>query len=355
MTQTDNRLFVRHNMLHSIRIPVLSACLLLAVGVRYASSASAIGPPQDDGEHGSTLERSLGAFAWGGLPDAQRANVHSALPAGLLESRHALEVADYEFVLLPDVGLATDINNQRQIVGLDILFQGGVLIDHGVVTPINFPGSIFTEPTNINERGVIIGLYADEQGTTRGFRRDADGEYMTIEIPGAARTTVWGLNDAGDIVGDFFSEGGPQIPFLLNRHGEFAMLDVPGDASATALGINNQGTISGWFLDENSVSQGYLLENDGTSVINYPGADSSDVGRVNNSGELNGIYFTFTAEPPFINIGSYVRSKQGEFFDVSFPGWESTLIRGINDRGDQAGAVLLDMASPPQGFVALRR
>lgn len=342
-------------MLKSPPFPLLAACLLLAVGVRSASSASAIDPPQDNREHGITWERSVGAFPWRELLDALRADVHSALPAGILDPPHALKVADYELVLLPDVGLATDINNQRQIVGLDVLFLGGVLIDKGVVTPINFPGAVFTEPTNINELGEIIGFYADAQGTTRGFRRDPDGEFMTIEFPGAARTTLWGLNDAGDIVGDFSSEGGLPFPFILNRHGEFAILDVPGEAAATALGINNRGTISGWFQDENGANHGYLLENDGASVIDYPGADSSDVGRVNNRGELNGIYFTFTADPPFIDIGSYVRSKHGEFFDFSFPGWEATLIRGINDRGDQAGSVLIDFASPSQGFVALRR
>ena len=59
------------------------------------------------------------------------------------------------------------------------------------------------------------------------------------------------------------------------------------------------------------------LESDGASVIDFPGALSSDVGRVNNQGELNGIYFT----PP-LSFGSFLRSKQGEFFDFSFPGWE---------------------------------
>ena len=49
-----------------------------------------------------------------------------------------------------------------------------------------------------------------------------------------------------------------------------------------------------------------------------------------------------------------LRSKQGEFFDFSFPGADFTLIRGINDRGDQAGGVLFSLESPPEGFVAFR-
>ncbi|MEQ8768357.1 MAG: hypothetical protein RL885_30920 [Planctomycetota bacterium] len=306
---------------------------------------------QESPEHDFTWEMAIGAAPWWPLPNVQ--------PAGngyqQQQQQSGGDIADeYEFILLPDLGLGMDINNKRQIVGLDVLLQGGVLIYGDEVTPINVPGAVFTQPTNINERGDIVGHYRpSDESPLVGFHRDRHGEYTTIAYPdpAAVSTNLWGLNQRGDIVGHFTDANFVSTPFILNKHGEFAILDVPGDGSAVALGINNRGVISGWFQVESGFSRGYLLDGDDLTVVDYPGAPSSDVGRVNSHGEYNGIHST----PPF-EIGSYVRNAQGEFFDFSFPGYGATVIRGINDRGDQCGAASPSFPFEPfEGFVALRK
>ncbi len=45
----------------------------------------------------------------------------------------------------------------------------GILLRDGTIIDIEFPGSKATEPMGINDDGVIVGRYADERGSTRGF------------------------------------------------------------------------------------------------------------------------------------------------------------------------------------------
>ncbi|NNM26598.1 MAG: hypothetical protein HKO59_11555, partial [Phycisphaerales bacterium] len=328
------------------RADVTAVLVAMAAGVLLGP---ALATAEDSQERGLTWETSVGAIpSWALLDAPPAASVESPQQA----TAGADVTDDYVFVFPPDLGLGMDVNNQRQVVGLDTLTQGGVLIDHGVVTPIMVPGSFFTQPTNINEQGEIVGHFRPtEESPMMGFHRDRDGVFTTIVYPdpAAESTFLWGLNDQGDIVGDFRTAEFVQTPFILDQHGDFAILDVPGDGNAVALGINNRGTISGWFLDEAGVSKGYLLEGEDASVVVYPGAFSSDVGRVNNNGLANGIHFT----PP-MSAGSYLRTEEGEFFDFVVPGFGATLMRGINDHGDQCGAVSIDLFSPPQGFAGFR-
>ena len=106
---------------------------------------------------------------------------------------------------------AYGINDAGQIVGEygDATGNHGFLLREGALatviprsaleTTIAPPGTIYTQPLDINAHGEIVGTYADASGQY-GFLLSA-GHYTRIRYPGAAHTWVLGINDAGAITG----------------------------------------------------------------------------------------------------------------------------------------------------------
>ncbi len=67
---------------------------------------------------------------------------------------------------------ALGINAAGAIVGRYVGADGtlhGFLLDQGVFTTIDPPGSIFTQAIGINNRGQIVGDYQDANGVLHGF------------------------------------------------------------------------------------------------------------------------------------------------------------------------------------------
>jgi len=119
-----------------------------------------------------------------------------------------------------DVWMAED--NGRVLVGDTGLQSDGAL--HGYIKKqtgdfqlIDFPGLSVpcTGPRWINERGDIVGLFATVSTVgecfanppTHGFLL-RQGKYVAIDFPGSTSTAVLGINDDGVIVGTYSDEQG---------------------------------------------------------------------------------------------------------------------------------------------------
>jgi probable HAF family extracellular repeat protein len=100
------------------------------------------------------------------------------------------------------VGAYTDVSNARPITPLR-----GFLLEDGVFTRIDVPGATETLPQGINDRGQIVGAYADAEGTIHGFLLDK-GVLTTIDVPGALNTGANDINERGQIVGFFLDDAG---------------------------------------------------------------------------------------------------------------------------------------------------
>jgi hypothetical protein len=75
--------------------------------------------------------------------------------------------------------------------------------DELTFTEISFPGAFVTAVNGINDRGQITGAYIDAGGTQHGFLLDG-GVFTTVDFPGsAAFNLARGINDRGQIVGRF--------------------------------------------------------------------------------------------------------------------------------------------------------
>ena len=134
------------------------------------------------------------------------------------------------------------------VVGTYVDAQGitnhGFLLNGGQFTTIDYPNATYTEATDINDNGQIVGQYTDHAGKTHGYlysggqftidrlsegdatprqrrspsparSRDStdratatrhgfllsNGTYTSIDFPNATDTFIYGLNDLGEIVG----------------------------------------------------------------------------------------------------------------------------------------------------------
>jgi probable HAF family extracellular repeat protein len=108
-------------------------------------------------------------------------------------------------------GAVFDINDRGQMVGAYLAADGsyrGFLLSRGRYTTFAAPGAPVTFPTDINNRGQIVGsgLSYDanrELTSARGFvlRKGIDGPFTQIDVPGALGTIPRGIDDRGRIVG----------------------------------------------------------------------------------------------------------------------------------------------------------
>jgi hypothetical protein len=65
----------------------------------------------------------------------------------------------------------------------------------------------------INNLGEIVGQYEDDRGD-HGFHRRIDGRITTLDVPGSANTSANDINDFGVIVGNFIDQDGSFKAFI---------------------------------------------------------------------------------------------------------------------------------------------
>ncbi len=115
-----------------------------------------------------------------------------------------------------DFTIPLAINDGGLIVGSSAL--GGFAYDGLSFATFNFPGGLFTEAHGVNDAGIIVGRYNDDEGI-HGFSYDGM-TFTTVDVPGAFRTVVEGVNDSGVMVGEY------------NERRGFIATPVPEPASA---------------------------------------------------------------------------------------------------------------------------
>jgi len=186
-----------------------------------------------------------------------------------------------------------DINNVGQIVGALSPSGGGYLYFDGMLTLLNNTLSA----NGINNLGQIVGNADNGAGSFTGFLY-SNGTYSPINVPGSSYTQAYDINDLGDIVG-FFTYAGEittqYIHSFVYRNGLYSVFDVP-DAVQTypygtiVTGINNAGDMVGFY--ESPSGRGSFAYSGGVfSTIAVPGAfESTTAFHINNAGQVVGQY-----------------------------------------------------------------
>ena len=95
----------------------------------------------------------------------------------------------------------------------------GYLITYGAFTPLDVPGSKFTQAWDINPEGEIVGVFRDTSGTIHGFFESSNGQFSTIDVPGAKATRAFGINPGSAVVGAYVDAFGKTHGFVMTGGG----------------------------------------------------------------------------------------------------------------------------------------
>jgi len=223
---------------------------------------------------------------------------------------------------------------------------------------IDVPNGVDTRAFGINARGDIVGKYTDADGVQHGYLLHK-GAFSIIDFPNAQYTTsARGINARGDIVGVVRDADGNSHGFLL-RDGQFTQIDYPGGSSTQAFGINNSGDITGEYFTAFGNPRGFILADGIFHNVPVPAGTNLGVHGAQDNGRV--MVGDVVLSSDLSNHG-FLRNKSGTTQLIDFPGTSvpCTFARGINERGDIAGAFAnvgtnddCNNAPPAHGF-ALR-
>ncbi len=130
----------------------------------------------------------------------------------------------------------------------------GFVDDNGTFTNVNNPATPVTAPAvnqllGVNNNEIAVGFYVDAMGNSHGYTYNIGTKTFTNIIPpfGVSNLTATGINDTGDVSG-FLTAGGSVKAFLL-KGGKFTLKDFPGSTNTMGLGVNNSDEVVGVYTD----------------------------------------------------------------------------------------------------------
>jgi hypothetical protein len=236
-------------------------------------------------------------------------------------------------------GINNGANNQMQIVGYVTAGNGigGFVLDFGIGSTFTFgnirevyvPGSRFTVPSKINDRGQIAGLYVDAAGAEHGFLFSG-GQYSTIDYPGATSTEALALDNSGNpaVAGNYVDASGRVHGFVLTG-GRFHSVDAGFAVNLSVTGINDHAQLTGTYDTGGPIGAGATSGFTGSlgslTPLNYPSKDfptSTVANNLNNNNEVVGqveIQFpSFPQHDPFLEGGgNFEKIPGGEAFTIA--------------------------------------
>jgi hypothetical protein len=231
---------------------------------------------------------------------------------------------------------------------------------------LNFPGSVQTQVTGLNDEGVQVGFWSTQNTASMSNNNFGfylrNGHFHEVNFPTSDPASppvdqLLGVNNHDVAVG-FFTNGqgsnrGYEYNVITNN---FTRVLEPGhpDANLTAAAINNHGDVAGFYTTSGGVTDGFLRYYDGRFVkLAVPGASMTQAFGVNDSDEVVGTYTDGTGNSATTH-GFTWRPGHG-FTTVDDPhGIGTTTVNGVNDSGDLVG-FYTDSKGNTDGMLALPR
>jgi hypothetical protein len=223
----------------------------------------------------------------------------------------------------------------------------------------NFPGSVQTQVTGLNNRGVTVGFWSSMNNasmTNNNFGWvNVDGHFRTADFPTKTPADppmdqLLGVNDSDLAVGFWVDGNGNNHGYEYNiTTGRYSSVVDPQDktASLQATAINDRDDIAGTVG-----SDGFLLTHGGQFItLSAPGASSTMALGVNDSDEVVGAYTVGSGSSAVMH--GFTWTPQHGFSTVDDPhGIGTTTINGVNDRGQLVGFYTVDNGNITDGFLA---
>jgi hypothetical protein len=233
----------------------------------------------------------------------------------------------------------------------------------------NFPGSVQTQVTGLNDEGVTVGFWSTMNTSSMtnnnfGFYAD-NGRFYNVNFPTGDNASpqvdqLLGVNDHGVAVGFYTNGQGSNRGYEYNiRTQQFTRVLPPGFTSGTSLqspsltaaAINNRGDVAGFYNETSSQVDAFLRLADGQFItLAVPGASMTQAFGVNDSDEVVGAYTDGTGNNA--QTHGFTWSPGHGFTTVDDPhGIGATTINGVNDHGDLVG-FYTDSAGNTDGMLA---
>ena len=230
----------------------------------------------------------------------------------------------------------------------------------------NYPGSVQTQVTGLNNQGATVGFFSDQNNQNLmndnfGFY-DIGGRFHKVSFPTHYNATppvnqLLGINDEGVAAGFYTNAQGNNRGYTYNTHARrFTRVLVPGapagtaGPSLTAAAINNSGDIAGFYTTAAGVTDGFAKNGRHFTDLAFPGAATTMALGINDDGEVVGTYTVGTGSSAVMHGFTWTPSRG--FTTVDDPNsMGTTTINGINNRGDLAG-FYTDTAGNTDGFRA---
>jgi uncharacterized membrane protein len=242
--------------------------------------------------------------------------------------------------------IAVDINNAGVVGGVYDDAEGReftFIWRNGQIETIAYPGAAITNAGVITNTGLLFGNWGSETEQTAGWYDLTTGVWVALpSFPGKPINLGWHINDAGTAVGQAcagtFYVLDKCVAWIWDAGG-YHTFSVSTAAETVPQGINDRGQVVGLWLetppfgyraflyDHGTVTP--LVVNGGVSAVAY---DISSPGRVMILADLDpSDYF----RPALYERGSTTPLPL-------YPGATQTLYVGTNDRGDIVGFALYE-------------
>jgi Cu/Zn superoxide dismutase len=213
---------------------------------------------------------------------------------------------------------------------------------------INFPGSVQTQLTGLNDEGVQVGFWSDMNNANQvndnfGFYLK-DGRFHTVNDPNTNGTPpvnqLLGVNNDDIAVGFYTDAQGNNHGYTFDiRNGRFGPVTVPGNPglSLTAAAINDRRDIAGFYTDANGITHAFLRDRDGQfRTLDFPGASATQALGVNDRDEVVGVYTVGSGNSAMMH--GFTWTQDQGFTTVDDPnGVGTTTVNGVDGRGDLVG------------------
>jgi probable HAF family extracellular repeat protein len=203
---------------------------------------------------------------------------------------------------------------------------------------VTIVGPLNSEPTAMNNAGVVTGIVPTGPGITRPFVNRGTGAVLLGTLGGTS-ADARGINDKGQVIGTWLTTGG-QYRGYVYYHGRQRDIGVINGGSTFYRDINNAG-----YILAISGSRSYLRAPNGSlrDLGTLPGENPvNQAEALNNLNQVAGESGAFLSpEPP---LRAYIWTK-GVLRDLGDFGFTPNYALDINDRGQATG-----YASLPYGF-----
>jgi hypothetical protein len=226
----------------------------------------------------------------------------------------------------------------------------------------NFPGSVQTQVTGLNDQGVTVGFWSSMNTASMvndnfGFW-ERNGKFHSANFPTGLMgdqtvDQLLGVNDAGVAVGFWTDANGNTHGYTVNTNsGRFGSVTDPGapTANLTAAAINNEGDIAGFYANPaTGITDGFLRAGGRFIDLAVPGASATTALGVNDHDEVVGTYTVGSGSGAVMH--GFTWTPRGGFGTVDDPhGMGTTTINGVNDAGDLVG-FYVDAAGNTDGML----